>query len=84
MKNGCPKGSNKSSESSHWASMVELFEIFGVFEQMCFLMSFWIGKKSAQNSKTSSTLTDKLIPMGWLGRGRRERRRAREEKELGF
>ena len=49
-----PKGSTKSSKSSHWASMVDLFEMLGGFERMCFLMSFWICKKSAHNSKTNS------------------------------
>ena len=55
-----------------------------VLKGCVFLMSFWIGEQVGPKFRKSATLTDKLIPMGWLGRGRRERRRAGEEKELGL
>ena len=49
MKNGRPSGPKKSSKSSHWAPMVELFEILWGFERMYLLMCVWFGKKSAKN-----------------------------------
>ena len=39
---------------------------------------------ASQKSQMSATLADNLIPMNSFGRGQRERRCAREEKEEGL
>ena len=52
--------------------MVEFFEILSGFENTCFLMSFWLGKKSVQNLKYRGF--GRLIgkrPVGFGGVGRR-------------
>ena len=59
------KGFQKSSESSNWASMVELFEMLGGFERMCSLMSFWIGKKVGQQIQNISDV-DRQFENMWL------------------
>ena len=81
MKNGEPKGSTKSSKSSHQsrAPMVYIFEILGGYDRMCFFIVFWIGKKSAR-IQTFSDFDRQIEKNGWFGR---EGRCAGEE-ELGF
>ena len=49
-----------------------------------FFDEFLDWQKVGPKFKTSATLTDNLKKGGSLGRGRRERWRAREAKELGF
>ena len=67
MKNGCPNGSPKSSKSRHWAPMVDFIVIWSGFERMCFLMTFWFGKKSANNR--SAPLADQLKTTAWFCEG---------------
>ena len=51
IENGSPIGINKSSKSKPWASKVVFFEILWGLEQICFLMSFGVGEKLANNLK---------------------------------
>ena len=84
MKNGCPYGPNKSSKSTHWAPLVDFLMILWGFESMCIWMFFFDWQKVCPTSKISATLAEKKAFGCFLGRGRRERWRAGEDKEEGL
>ena len=80
VKSWWPNGSNKSSKSSHWALMVEFFEILGGFERMCFFMSFRSAKSQPQIEHFSNVggqlekTTVLLVGVGWRGGVPRKRK----------
>ena len=84
MKHGCSNGSNKSSKLSRWAPMIEFFRHFVQFRKDVFFDEFLVRQKVGPKSQFSMMFVPKARLDDFLGRGRRERRRAREEKELGF
>ena len=47
----------------------------------CFFVEFLFRQKIGSKSNASETFADNCVPGVSCGRGRRERRRAREEKE---
>ena len=57
---------------------------FARFWKDVFFDEFLVRQKVTYKSKISATLADKVKNTTSFGRGRRERRRAGEEKELGF
>ena len=63
-----------------WLSFLRFCEVFKdvPFDE------FLVRQKVGQKSQSSAMLAAKFKKCGWFWRGRRERRRAGEEKELGL
>ena len=73
----------KSYKSSRRAPMVAFLIFCEVLEE-CVFYELLVRQKVGHQSQLAATLADKLKKCGWFGRGRRERRRAGGEKELGL
>ena len=81
--NWMPKWSQQIIKIKPLGAHGRFFGDFVRFLTDVFFYEFWVRQKVGPKSQSSAISATNSKKRGWFGRGRQERRRAGEEKELG-